>query len=257
MSAKMSAARREAFLAALAETGNQTLAAERAKVSRSWVSLHRASDAAFRAELEAAIATAKARLGAADAVRPHAGWRTLAGEELVVRGSNGRRAQIARARVRQWTRATEARFLSTLAASCNVKAACETVGLSQESAYTHRKRWPAFAARWQEALEIGYDRIHGALVDGAHTLFGQIDYDPAERLAPMTVDQALQLMRLHQSQVNGTGQSPGRKLPPPTREEVDAALTKALERHAHTLARREEAAAVRAARRAAGRTADG
>ena len=33
MSAKISAARRSAFLKALEETGNQTLAAERAKVS--------------------------------------------------------------------------------------------------------------------------------------------------------------------------------------------------------------------------------
>jgi len=36
MVAKTSQARREAFLAALRETGNQTIAAERAKVPRSW-----------------------------------------------------------------------------------------------------------------------------------------------------------------------------------------------------------------------------
>lgn len=36
MSARTSAARRRAFFVALAATGNQTLAAERAKVSRSW-----------------------------------------------------------------------------------------------------------------------------------------------------------------------------------------------------------------------------
>lgn len=48
MTAKFGEARRRAFLAALRETGNQTLAAERAKVSRSWVQSHRANDPAFR-----------------------------------------------------------------------------------------------------------------------------------------------------------------------------------------------------------------
>ena len=47
MSKKITATRCAAFLKALAETGNQTLAAERAKVSRSWVVLHRGRDAAF------------------------------------------------------------------------------------------------------------------------------------------------------------------------------------------------------------------
>ena len=44
MTAKFSQPRGEAFLAALRETGNRTLAAERAKVSQSWVQLHRSSD---------------------------------------------------------------------------------------------------------------------------------------------------------------------------------------------------------------------
>ena len=48
MSAKTSAARRRAFFAGLAETGNQTLAAERAKVSLSLVTLHGSTDLAFR-----------------------------------------------------------------------------------------------------------------------------------------------------------------------------------------------------------------
>ena len=44
----MSAARKAAFFDALRATGNQTLAAEAAKVSRSWVCLHRAQDPEFR-----------------------------------------------------------------------------------------------------------------------------------------------------------------------------------------------------------------
>ena len=54
MSRKTSPARRGAFLQALRETGNQTIAAERAKVSRSWVQLHRSTDPQFRADVAAA-----------------------------------------------------------------------------------------------------------------------------------------------------------------------------------------------------------
>jgi hypothetical protein len=82
MSAKTSAARRAAFMAAVAETGNRTLAAERAKVSASWVTLHRATDPAFKAELEAAVATFKAsfdRLRTNGGVGSGAGVRASAG----------------------------------------------------------------------------------------------------------------------------------------------------------------------------------
>ena len=49
MSRKTSPVRRAAFLKALSATGNQTIAAERAKVSRSWVQLHRSTDPGFDA----------------------------------------------------------------------------------------------------------------------------------------------------------------------------------------------------------------
>jgi len=103
MSAKISAARKAAFLKALAERGNFTLSAEKAKVSRSWVLLHRKADAAFDAACREAVAAAKARLGAHPERRPPSGWGHLDGVELVVRGTNGRRVQIARARLHQWT----------------------------------------------------------------------------------------------------------------------------------------------------------
>ena len=48
MTAKFSAQRRELFLQVLRETGNQTIAAEAAKVSSSWVQLRRSEDPAFR-----------------------------------------------------------------------------------------------------------------------------------------------------------------------------------------------------------------
>jgi hypothetical protein len=229
MSAKTSAARRAAFFAALRATGNQTVAAERAKVSRSWVTLHRANDPAFRAAMEEAVAAAKAALSQAAVAEPGAGWRDQGGEELVARGSNGRVTQIARARLRQWTPRVEARFLSVLASSCNVKAACAEVGLSQESAYCHRKRWGGFARAWDQALEIGYDRVATALVAAAGAMLGDHDYEPETHVRMTSVRDAMTLLKMHQARVHGVGKLPGRRPRPRTFDEVRDSILRKLE----------------------------
>jgi hypothetical protein len=96
MSHKTSPARRAAFFKALRETGNQTLACERAKVSSSWVQLHRSTDPAFKAEVGAAVAEAREALLKArpsGSMKPGRNWGHQDGEELVVRGSRGRRGR--------------------------------------------------------------------------------------------------------------------------------------------------------------------
>lgn len=197
MSAKTSTARREAFFRALSETGNQTVSAERARVSRSWVCLHSKSDPAFRARMEACIAEARARIRAASAISPGRKWAYLDGEELVIRGTNGVRAQISRARLRQWTAATERVFLRTLAATANVRAACREAGLSVPSAYVHRSKYQAFTDRWEEALEIGMLRVEEAQI--ASALAG-LTGEPIEAdapIPPMSVDDAIRIVRIH------------------------------------------------------------
>ncbi|WP_375380451.1 hypothetical protein [uncultured Sphingomonas sp.] len=220
MSAKTSAARRRAFFAALAATGNQTLAAERAKVSRSWVSLHQSTDPAFRAEMEAAVLAAKARLDEAATVKPALRWRDQDGEELAVRGSRGRWTQVARARLKQWTPRVEAHFLAALRETCNVKAACKEVGLTQQSAYGHRKRWVEFARAWDVAIEDGYDRLSIALVASAGAMLGDTCFVPDVALGPISVDQAIQMLWLHRPRVCGIGNPPGRVAKEPTMDEV-------------------------------------
>ncbi len=216
MSRKMSAARRAAFLEALAETGNQTIAAERAKVSRSWVCLHRASDPQFKADVDAAVAEAKTNLSRADGRKPPSGWGFLDGEELVVKGTNGRRVQIARARVKQWTPRIEDRFLATLAATCNVKAACAEVGMTAASAYGHRGRWPAFAKRWDEAIELGSIQLEFALVAHCCNPFSARDLPELPTVeigeAPIRIafEEAMAGLYMHQHEVYGLGGRPGR-----------------------------------------------
>jgi hypothetical protein len=221
MSAKISKTRREAFLRAVRETGNQTLAAERAKVSRSWVQLHRSGDPAFDADVRAALKASFDKLRMSGERKPPSGWGHLDGEELVVKGTGGsalrdaagaapqderkkgKRIQIARARLKQWTPRVEDRFLATLAATCNVKAACAEVGLTAASAYAHRKRWPAFAERWDAAILAGYERLDAGLIAGAIALLDpelpELYGPPIEAVvAPVSVDDAIRLVRLHE-----------------------------------------------------------
>lgn len=271
MSRKFSEARRAAFIRAVAATGNQTIAAERAKVSRSWVTLHRSTDPAFDAAVRAAIEEARARfdgLGASGegSRKPPAGWGSLDGEELVVKGTGGpslgpardepfdcalrlrsgqaqdrrqfgRRVQIARARLKQWTPRAEARFLATLAATCNVKAACAEVGLTAASAYAHRKRWPRFASLWDQALETGYARIEIALVETGCNLFSPAEVPPEVAISGMTAEQALHVLHMHKQRVHGIGGTPGRAPLPPTMN--DPAIRASIKR---------KIAAIRAAR---------
>jgi hypothetical protein len=63
MSKKISAARAAAFLKAVQETGHQTLAAERAKVSRSWVLVHRKREPGFEAAVQKACLARTAGAG--------------------------------------------------------------------------------------------------------------------------------------------------------------------------------------------------
>jgi hypothetical protein len=227
MTAKVSQARRELFLATLRATGNRTLAAERAKVSQSWVQLHRSSDPAFRRACEAAREEAKRALsGPPDRVRgargscvPPAGWGFLDGEELVVKGTGGagggKRVQIARARLRQWTPRVEERFLATLAATCNVKAACAEVGLTAASAYNHRKRWMRFAERWDEAVEMGYSRLEAGLLEHAGNMLSGEGPPVFTAMPPMSFADAVRLVHMHKHAARGIGKAPGQRWRPP------------------------------------------
>lgn len=231
MSRKFSAARRAAFLRALVETGNQTLAAERAKVSRSWVRMTRTAEPDFDAAVQASIAEARERLlrrpsqrgngetesdpstgsgrmeSAEDGPKPSR--RALDapgfqhGVELVTRGSNGRRVQIARARVKEWTPRLERRFLETLAATCNVKAACAAAGLTAASAYNRRQRSEAFQRAWDEALAIGYDKIEAALLEAATASLDGLEFSPDAPIPPMSAWDAMHLLRFNRRALRG------------------------------------------------------
>lgn len=58
-------------------------------------------------------------------------------------------------------------FFARLAETCNVALSCREAGLGLSLLYKVRRRDPAFATRWEEAVEDGYRRIEGELMQRA------------------------------------------------------------------------------------------
>ncbi|PZQ23594.1 MAG: hypothetical protein DI569_03895 [Sphingopyxis macrogoltabida] len=131
-----------------------------------------------------------------------------------------------------WTKAKREAFLVELAASCNIVRAAALVGMRQSGAYRLRKREPAFAAQWQAALEIGYERLETALVRRALETVGEFPVEAIderrESVDKMTVDQAIRILTFHRESIRQgkarTRRPQGRQVA--TQEETDAALIK-------------------------------
>src|SRR3546814_16815097 len=92
--------------------------------------------------------------------------------EGVVGGVKNRPVKVAKAGHTGWTKARRGVFLAELAQSCNVARAHEAAGMGRASAYLLRRRDPAFAAQWQQALEAGYERLELALLRRARGAVG-------------------------------------------------------------------------------------
>jgi len=233
VSAKITASRRNAFLHHLTNTGNIALSAERAKVSRSWVLLHRSEDPEFDEACREALAVAKMMLAddAASPLPPATGsnhppdgplpgapakgrgaggrhplnpkWRYHEGHELVVSGTNGRRTQVRRARLTQWSPNTEDRFLAVLSGTCNVRAACREAGMAISSAYAHRKRWPGFAHRWDQAIEIGMCELECRMIQNVGHYFDRELPEPDAPMQEITVMDAIRMLRMYGKRERG------------------------------------------------------
>ena len=169
MSRKFTAARRNAFLRALEQTGNQTLSAERAKVSRSWVCLHRRNNPEFDVACREAIAVAKMMLS-----------------------DDGSREPV------------EQRFLAVLAGTANVKLACREVGLWPPSAYSHRKRFPGFARAWDQAIEVGMLELESQIHENIGHYFDRELPEPAMPMRDVCVMDAIRLVRLYEKRERGS-----------------------------------------------------
>ncbi len=204
-----------AFLAALRRTGNPRLAAAELGVHRSTYSKRRAKSAAFAAQWDAAILACHAALSLGGGPRPPQGngLRTVGGE-IVVGRTRGGRLQLRRSPPGRMTEAAEQYFFCALAASANVRLSAATAGFTHSSFYQKRKKQPAFAREMRISLTIGYDRIEYASLaaaqpgSGAHDRWRRNDLPP---LAPLSWDQAFQLLCLHDRSVRQGWEQPHRR----------------------------------------------
>jgi hypothetical protein len=195
VTAKVSGAKRRAFLKAYRQSGNSTLAAERAGVSRSWVSLARRGDRAFDLECRAAKAASAERLGASGRNRPPGAWRNASGVDLVVQRAGRRAPQVVRSLRARWTARAEDRFLGELRRCNNIALACGRAGMTVSSYEAHRRRWPDFRRRIEEARRFAGMWLSGRSAAAAGPPF-ELEVSEALEAVP-TIDERIRLARRH------------------------------------------------------------
>jgi hypothetical protein len=196
------AAWRRVFLRELARSGNVAGAAALAGIDRSSAYQLRRRNSAFAASWDRAQEAARAACEPDRVLRPARAAPRLSARETV-RASCAGRPCIVRVGPGRWSRASEAAFLATLCATANVRAAAAAAGVSAVAAYARRRKWPAFAAAWDEAKAEGYARIELLLLHAATVTLDP----PAVPIVPeppaMTCDQAMNLLKLHRASQHG------------------------------------------------------
>lgn len=197
-----------AFLAALRRTGNARAAARQLGVHRATFTKRRAKHPGFAAAWDAALAIAHAHLNAASARagEPRRAAEAAAGDAIaeprIIR-TRGGRLQLRRARPGGLTRAAEQAFLAALGATANVRLSAAAAGFSHAAFYHRRRTSAGFAREMRLALEQGYERLEGALLESAMPASYADDawrHNDPPPLPPMSTAQALQLLYLHQKE---------------------------------------------------------
>jgi hypothetical protein len=146
----------------------------------------------------------------------------------VVVGKDG--PQVIRSTGKRWSEDAEATFLDHLAATCNVTASAEACGFSGAAIYYRRRNDPAFAERWQAALETGYARIEMLLVQRTIDALEGFAPDPdTPVLAPKTFNEARQILGHHRAAVEGGPRSRRQWARPRSLDEMRDSILRKLE----------------------------
>jgi len=121
------------------------------------------------------------------------------GEESV-RGGNGRKVQVRKARRDEFGEEKKQVFLDHLAGCANIKRAAEAAGVSTPTVQNHRRRDPAFARAMEEALEAAYLTLEALTIERAATGGG---YSPGDTPVPgpetLDPETALHLLRIRRA----------------------------------------------------------
>lgn len=163
------------------------------------------------------------------------GGRPAAGPEGRQARAGGKDGpQIVRSKGNRWTEEAEEIFLDQLAVTANYTLAAKACGFSREAIYRRRRRDPGFAERCRAAIAQAVDRIDALLVEGAERALEGLSPDPASPIPPMTVAEAIQVVKLHRPSVTGRGRLAGWRGRPRPLAEVKASILRklsAIERH--------------------------
>jgi hypothetical protein len=120
-------------------------------------------------------------------------------EKLELTG--GKVPRLRKATKNSFTPAKQEKFFSTLAATCNIEAACRAARVSSSTISRHRKRGAAFRARMAEAVREAYANLElmtlERMMNGTVRTITKAD-GSVETMHEYPNALALQLLRLHQ-----------------------------------------------------------
>ena len=125
-------------------------------------------------------------------------------------------------------------FLGHLAATCNASLSARLTGFSKEAFYNRRDRDPVFAERWRATIVRSYGDIEEIVLRTARDLLEGRLPPPESPIRAMTMQDAIQILKLYRGIVTGEGKRPGWRALPRSLDEVrDSILRKleAIERH--------------------------
>lgn len=129
--------------------------------------------------------------------------------ELTITG--GATPRLRKPRARDWTKAKEETFLTTLAETCNVTVAAKAAGVSVSAAYARRKKVAAFRAGWAEAIAMAYQRLELVMLDralnGTEKIVVRKD-GSEERMREYPNQVALHLLKMHRDSAMETIEEP-------------------------------------------------
>lgn len=127
------------------------------------------------------------------------------------------------------TRLRQLRFAKVLAETCNVSLAAAAAGRTLATVHRWRSVDAAFAAAWDEALNVGYDRLENALLVYALTkIDGVAGAAAGASLSNGDLQLAVGMLQRHRASGGGR-RAEALPIKMPTEAETDAALKRALD----------------------------
>lgn len=234
MRGKRTARRRQAFLEALAASGNVRASCKAVGIAAVNIYVWRREDPGFAADWLKAVKAADARLKEGEGPAPG----------TLIRKARGGRTQVRFARPGEWGPETDKTFLSTLSATANVRRAAAAAGFSTSAAYARRRQWPAFRDAWDAALDDGITQLEWLLVEHATNLMrptppagdatpgtegeaSPAPPAPAAEALPPDPSLALQLIKHHRAIRSGARRANG---VPPRQPDMEAVRRSVLDR---------------------------